>query len=436
MNIGVVLNYFRYFLDFANYDVQSSTYYFITSKRCYTTEHIPSLEYCNWREYHAVSRKAIGDVDTLFTVSLKLGLIPMGVDCNRLCAFYEYSFEQFFEKHHIDFFLSGGVSGFERVGLATARRMGIKTLCVWEGMFRPYTISVDPTGMNAESSIAKASFPNIMSHLESNAFGALWNNICERNKNNSSKSQKIKTIMGDRFNIRKQFRNRLTDRSDIERIRLSFHQLAKSRMSYYAFKNKYISIDEINAPYILFALQTHTDSNIIINTEFGSIDPYVDLVLSVFKNFHDRSGINLIVKEHPMDLFRKSYKRKNGNGIYWANPAISVYNIFNHDHCKGTIVINSTAGLESLIMQKPVLCLGQALYRYPELVELPETLNSESLLRSLEKLIENKVNKQFVKKLCGFLYDKIQIDGNIETNPSPNEISYCDSFFRSYYHRA
>jgi capsule polysaccharide modification protein KpsS len=94
--------------------------------------------------------------------------------------------------------------------------------------------------------------------------------------------------------------------------------------------------------------------------------------------------------------------------------------------------VNSTTGIESLIEQKPVLCLGSALYRYPELVEIPEITNSSSLISSFENLADTKVNELWVKRFCGFLYDSIQIDGNLDAIPSLIEIKHCCSVFQSY----
>lgn len=428
MNIGVVLNYFRYFLFFPKYDDDTS-YRFITSRHKYTSENISLLQYINWKDYKTISRKAIGDVGSLFKYSIKLGLFPNGVDYKRLCAFYEYSFEQFFEKHKIDLFISGGVSGFERIGLETARRIGIKTLCVWEGMFRPFTISIDPIGMNVESSIAGTPFSQILMHSGSNEFKILWNKIVKQEQN--SDYVPIKIVLGDRFRISKQLNNRIADRLDIERIRLPFHQLAKARLSYYCNKFNYLSVDGIQSPFFCFPLQTHTDSNIVLNSQLESIDAYLDLLLSAFSEFHKRSGINLIIKEHPMDLFRKSYRRKQMKGVYWIHPATSIQSLLRHKYYRGTIIVNSTVGIESLIQQKPVLCLGSALYRYPELVEeTPDITNPSSLLNSLENLVDIKVNELWVKRFCGFLYDNIQIDGNIECEPGKNEIDHFCAFFK------
>jgi len=427
MNIGIVLNYFRYFLRFPFVDADSS-YRFITSRRKYTSEDISSLQYIDWRDYGAVTQKAIGDVDTLFTSSMKLGLIPAEIDLNQLCAFYEYSFEQFLEHQKIDLLISGGVTGFERTGIATARRMGKQTLCVWEGMFRPFTTSADPVGMNAEASVAGTPFSRILKHPRSKEFELLWIKIIEQGQQNHTDKKKLTTILGERFRFRKQLKNRIDDRHDIERIRLQFHQLAKSRISYYSYRSKYTSIESIIEPYIFFPLQTHTDSNILLNAGPGSIDAFLDLVLSAFKLFHDISGVNLVIKEHPMDLFRKSYPRNNGNGVYWIDPATSISHIINQTHCFGTLVINSTAGLESLLLKKPVLCLGNALYCYPELVEIPDALDAMSLLGSLKKLIARTVDSTLVKQFCGFIYDTTQLDGNIDSVPGEDEVlRFCAS---------
>ena len=386
------------------------------------------MRYINWRDYTSVSRKAIEDVGTIFKSSLKLGLIPEKIDLHQLCAFYEYSYEQFLENQEIDLLVSGGVSGFERAGIATAQRMGIKTLCVWEGMFRPFTIGADPLGMNAESSIANTQFAKIIKHSSSKEFSTMWDKIIDVKHQDRNEKKELTTILGDRFLFRKQLNNRIADRHDIERIRLPLHQLARSRISYYAFRNKYASIETLTEPYIFFPLQTHTDSNILLNTELGSVDAFLHLVLSAFGKFHEMTGVNLIIKEHPMDLFRKSYQRKNGNGVYWIDPATSVSHILNRINCLGTLVINSTTGLESLIQRKPLLCLGNALYCYPELVEIPKSLDTMSILYSLKKLIERKVDSELVKQFCGFLYDTTQIDGNIDSIPGKDEVlRYCAS---------
>jgi capsule polysaccharide modification protein KpsS len=131
------------------------------------------------------------------------------------------------------------------------------------------------------------------------------------------------------------------------------------------------------------------------------------------------------MKEHPMDLFRKSYQRKNAHGVYWVDPATSISHILNRTNCLATLVMNSTAGLESLILQKPVLCLGNALYCYPELVEIPDALDTMSLLCSLKKLVEYKVDSTLVKQFCGFLYDTTQLEGNIDSTPEKNEVLHC-----------
>jgi hypothetical protein len=261
MNIGVVLNYFHYFLHFPSYDI-SSSYSFITSRRTYTSQHIASLQYVNWKDYLHTSSKPTGNVDALFAMSIKLRLLPPQVDCNQLCSFYERKFEKFLEKQRIDLLISGGVSGFERVGLETARRMGIKTLCIWEGMFRPYTISADPMGMNMEASIARKPFMQILNHSGTEAFEVLWNKVAGMRQVLNLSQRKLTAVLGDRFRIGKQLKNRMDDRYDIERIRISWSQLAKARLSYYGNKSDYLSINGVTSPFLFFPLQTHTDSNI------------------------------------------------------------------------------------------------------------------------------------------------------------------------------
>jgi capsule polysaccharide modification protein KpsS len=276
--------------------------------------------------------------------------------------------------------------------------------------------------MNSEASIAGTNFSDILKHIPSNEFERLWEKIVSRDSIAHATRPDLQEILGDRFDIFKQTNNRIADRMDIERIRIPFLQLAGARMSYYSFRHRYRPVDAVQGQFIFFPLQTHTDSNVLINTQFGSVDAFLRLILPAFTIFHKRTGIRLAIKEHPIDVFRKRYIRRNSDGVIWIDPATSVSQILRHANCRATLVLNSTSGLESLIQQKPVICLGNALYRYPELVEIPEMLTTDSLIASLEKITDRKVDGAAVRQFCSFLSDRTQIEGNIESTPSEGDV--------------
>jgi capsule polysaccharide modification protein KpsS len=421
MNIGIVLNYFRYFLHFPQYDAESS-YRFITSREKYTSEHISSLHTINWRDYATVSRKAIGDVDTIFKSSLRLGLIPKEVDVHQLCAFYEYSFEHFLKQQNIDVLISGGVSGFERAGIATAHRMGIKTFCIWEGFFRPVTMSVDPEGMNAESTMMRIPYRELMRHHSSEEFKMFYNDYINRNYSIDNKRKNIKEIHGDKFQISRQFRNRWEDRHDIERIKLPLSQHLYARASYSINSRSYKTLEEVTKPFIFFPLQTHTDSNVIINAYLFPYSRYVNVVQKAFQLIAAKTGIQLVIKEHPFDVFRTAYPQHEHANILWIHPAISSNAILHNTQCVGCVVVNSTVGLESLIFGKPVLCLGEAVYSHTELVEKSLDESTEAVAEAMTTMLSRRVDQNDVRRFCGALYDHMQIPLNIETVPQKNDI--------------
>ena len=193
---------------------------------------------------------------------------------------YEDFFNKYFEINKIELLISGGVTGFERCGLFIAQALGIKTLCVWEGFFRPSTISFDPLGMNAESKFNLKPWTEIESHVPSKRFQFI---NCDTSKTKSSlvKPTRLREIQKGRFDFFYQLKNRISDRNDIERIRLPIKEHLLARF-YLKNKNNYYRTDEIKEPFIFFPLQTHTDSNIVINSPYFPYEKCVELCRILF----------------------------------------------------------------------------------------------------------------------------------------------------------
>ena len=183
----------------------------------------------------------------------------------------------------------------------------------------------------------------------------------------------MKDIHKGKFDILYQVSNRLRDRNDYERIRLPIKDHLLARFSYKKNKINYCKIDEYQNTLYFFPLQTHTDSNISVNSTLFPFEKYVNIVQNSFLKVQRDLKCKLIIKEHPFDVLRKKYFKVDSENIYWLNPAASITDVLKNDLCLGTIVVNSTAGLESLIYQKPVLTLGKAVYNRSEL-----TLSSEA----------------------------------------------------------
>lgn len=430
MNVAVILDYFKYFIPFSFLE-RENKYFYVTQRHRFDSLGIKNLIKFSYNSSKRItSDSLIGYSDYYFKATQLLQAISSKVGIIHLAAAYEDFYQRYFEKNKIELLLSGGVTGFERCGLFIARKLGIKTLSVWEGFFRPSTISYDPLGMNVESKFNSKLWSEIESHIPSKRFVDFYHYYSSNAERNPSKKTKLKDIQKDKFDFLHQLRNRFLDRSDIERIRLPIRDHLTARISYFTYKNKYLRISEIHEPFIFFPLQTHTDSNIVINSMLFPYEKYAELVQKYFLEIQKKVKCNLIIKEHPFDVLRKKYFRKESSHIKWLDPTVSTDEVLNHELCVGTILVNSTAGLESLIFGKPVLTMGKAIYSRPELALNLENHSKEEFNQKIISLIANKVDVKAVKIFCACLFDTMQIEGNIDEEPELSEILRFEDLFK------
>ena len=426
MNVGVILDFFKFFIPFSAQKT-FHRYCFTTTRNRFRNADVGVLGFCDSKKINAVrGQSPKGDWENYFKTAIKLGSLQPTVSPEALAVVYEDHFERFISDHHIDLLITGGATGFERCGLATARRLGIKTLCLWEGFFRPDTITYDRLGMNAESELYSVSSETIQSHIPTDKFKQFISVYAER-LNNSHPSS-LQRIHGGRFNVLKQARSRWVDRKDVERIRIPLAQHLTARASYLRYKSSYRSIDEVSKPFIFFPFQTHTDTNVALNCDIFPFSGIAERVIAAFSQVRSKLGADLIIKEHPMDIFRISYDRRNADGVYWISPETPTSAILLNPYCAGTIVVNSTAGLESLVLGRPVMTLGRSVYGRTELVDPLLNLNLEEISRHLEQLPMRKVNHTALQNFLSFLYDKAQMDGNLDVLPRASEISAFETF--------
>jgi hypothetical protein len=86
------------------------------------------------------------------------------------------------------------------------------------------------------------------------------------------------------------------------------------------------------------------------------------------------------------------------------------------------VVVNSTAGFESLLMGKPVVAMGRSMFSYKELVEIPLSVDVENISRSLQDLVGRKVNKREVREFAAHFFERTQLIGNLEVSPTKEDI--------------
>lgn len=125
-------------------------------------------------------------------------------------------------------------------------------------------------------------------------------------------------------------------------------------------------------PFFLVPLQTHNDAQIQVHSQFDSVEAFIDTVLRSFAAQAPKET-SLVLKHHPLDRGYRDYGR-------WLRERLPHYGLqgrvhYVHDvhlptlldQALGTVVINSTVGLSSILHGTPVCVLGEPIYHLPGL---------------------------------------------------------------------
>ncbi|WP_411827578.1 hypothetical protein [Luteolibacter sp. AS25] len=128
---------------------------------------------------------------------------------------------------------------------------------------------------------------------------------------------------------------------------------------------------ELSGKYYAVPLQVHSDTQILQNSTFESIEEFVATVVESFEK-HAPKDTKLVFKVHPMDRGYKDY----ADLIDGLNHRIGEERLFYVDrvhlptlleNARGLVNINSSVGISALIHGNPVIALGNAVYDLPEL---------------------------------------------------------------------
>lgn len=127
-------------------------------------------------------------------------------------------------------------------------------------------------------------------------------------------------------------------------------------------------------PYYFYPLQLNTDSQIQLYSPYIRQEEAITTVIASFAKFAPPTS-RLLIKNHPLDNGLIPYR----DFIESMAQALGVKNrvTFVEDgnvnaliqSSKGVVLVNSTVGMSSLLLNKPVYCLGFAIYAIKGLAE-------------------------------------------------------------------
>jgi capsular polysaccharide export protein len=177
-----------------------------------------------------------------------------------------------------------------------------------------------------------------------------------------------------------------------------------------ANKVKYSLKTSLPQKYLFVPFQVPSDMQILDLSPW--IKDMTDFYNILYEATQHLSGITFVIKEHPS--FRISIKNtvRKTPKIIFANGSETKELI---KSAQAVVTINSTVGVEALLLEKKVLTLGEALYNIQDLVL--HASNFEEFVDNLKKIdtwsFDEKLRVHFLK----FLYNRYLIKGDY-SNPS------------------
>jgi len=161
--------------------------------------------------------------------------------------------------------------------------------------------------------------------------------------------------------------------------------------------------------YFLVPLQVHNDAQIKTWSSAPSVAAFIRRVISSFSK-HAPKGHLLVIKHHPLDRGYTDYTniiKKLARKFDCEKRVIYIHDLalpLLLDHAKGTVLLNSTVGISSILHGTPVKTSGHAVYNI-------EGLTFQGRINEFWKN-PGKVDKKLNRRFRNYLIDTNQINGN------------------------
>ncbi|EAI9395262.1 capsule biosynthesis protein [Campylobacter coli] len=335
---------------------------------------------------------------------------PSGKRCKCDEKDLENFYENFFKEKKIDaIVMYNDCRLIHAKAIKVARKLGIGIWIFEEGYLRPYCITFEKDGVNANSSLPR----------DKNFYLSC----------NISTKESIKEIPGGfkfmafsaflywffSFLLAPFFNNKLHHRT-LYPFEFLFWFRSLYRKYLYKFTEKKLNqkIYSLEKKYFLAILQVYNDTQIKHHYK-KSIEEFIEELILSFAN-HARAKSYLIFKHHPMDRGYRNYS-KLINGLsqkYHVEGRI----FYVHDtylptllkNALGCITINSTVGLSAILEGCPTKVCGNAFYNFEGLA-YPKKL--QFFWREAHAY---KPNPSLVINFKNYLLNTNQFNGNFYKN--------------------
>ncbi|MGK0272875.1 MAG: capsular polysaccharide export protein [Cocleimonas sp.] len=309
-----------------------------------------------------------GDLFTgaFFTKSLNHQNYPGKLE--GLTSFYQ----KLFNEHQItDIALFGDTRPIHLDAITLAKELSIDIHVFEEGYFRPNWVTIDNGGVNAFSSIYKASNNNANWFLE-NGTDTSW-----QEKSEVTGGGLLMRAWHDiryhlaSFLFKSKFPHYKTHRPDSPLAEYwgFVRRIPMVHFYYNSRSNKVIEkLLDSKVPYYLLPLQLQADSQMRLHSPFKSLSQVIETTLKSFAEFAPENS-KLVIKLHPLDPWFINYQeiiKQLSSNLNINNDRVLYLEAGDLNsllsQCQGTVLVNSTVGTSALSEDCPLIALGSAIY--------------------------------------------------------------------------
>ena len=313
--------------------------------------------------------------------------------------------QDFLAKHKIDqIYLFGDCRFYHEEAITLARTLGVNVSVFEEGYIRPHYITLEPWGVNHHSALPRtAAFylsQNIADPIKPGPTGLKFASVIKYGM----------AYYAGGFLLRWRFPHYQHHKNFSPFAGLAWWRSLYRKHRYRLKEQNLLPklVNDYHKKFFLVPLQVFNDSQVLNHYELCSVDTFIDYVMRSFAESAPKDVL-LVIKHHPMDRGQTDYSKfiqrlafelgLEGRAHYIHDLHLPTL----LDAACGTVVINSTVGLSSLLHDTPVKAVGNCLYDF-------EGLTNQSHLDEFWSQ-PGEVNKPIYKAFRNYLIDQTQING-------------------------
>jgi capsular polysaccharide export protein len=254
------------------------------------------------------------------------------------------------------------------ISCAVTRELGIEFGVFEEGYIRPNHVTFERSGVNAYS---QTDF--LAENSDSDIEAAYTYKTVDRDLKNKMRYAFLYFLFGILGRII--FRKYKHHKAFIPRQLIWWVRSGIRKILYRRKDRKFMSRLEAGEfeTYFLVALQVYDDFQVVTHSDYDDVRDFITEVVTSFMR-HAPPKSHLVIKHHPMDRGYRNYAALIADLV--GGTATENFVHYQHDidlipvleGANGTVIINSTVGLESISRGCPTCVTGRSFYQIPGLV--------------------------------------------------------------------